>query len=99
MVNYVTVSSDTAMGVLTKLTGGFLHVGMSGGQAHTAALAVMQGIVAKQASVLAFQDVFLITAVLCALGIIPALFIKDKTTAKMEEKSNEVSGQAAYQKA
>jgi EmrB/QacA subfamily drug resistance transporter len=99
LVNYVTASSDTAMGVLAKLTGGFLYSGMFSGQAHTAALTVMQGIVAKQASVMAFQDVFLITAALCALGIIPALFIKDKTTAKLEEKNNEISGQVEYQNA
>jgi EmrB/QacA subfamily drug resistance transporter len=99
LVNYITDSSDTAMSILTTLTGGFLHNGMSSGQAHTAALTVIQGMVAKQASVIAFQDVFLITAVLCALGIIPALFIKDRTTVKMEEKNDEISGQVEYLKA
>lgn len=98
LVNYVAVGSDAAVGVLKKLTGGFLHSGMSGEQAHTAALAIMQGMVAKQASVLAFQDVFLITAALCALGIVPALFIRERG-AKAAEKDREIIEQVEYQKA
>lgn len=99
LVNYITNSSDAVTSVLAKLTGGFSLSGMSSGQAHAAALTVVQGIVAKQASVMAFQDVFLITAALCALGVIPALFIKDKTTPKIEEENNEIIGQVECQKA
>ena len=88
LVNYVTTSSDTAMGTLATLQSGFVHSGMSAIQAHSAALVIVQGIVTKQASVAAFADVFLITALLCAIGIIPALFIKDRTTTKIAVKNS-----------
>jgi len=68
------------------LQGGFIHNGMSAGQAHSAGLMILQGMVTKQASVAAFADVFLVTALLCAIGIIPALFIKDATKKSVEEK-------------
>ena len=85
---YVTTSSDTAMEVLAALQSGFVHSGMSAGQAQSASLLTLQGMVIKQASVAAFADVFLITALLCAIGIIPALFIKDRKKTKKEEKTN-----------
>jgi len=88
LVNYITTSSDTAVTTLAILQGGFVHSGMSAAQAHSAALVILQGMVAKQASVAAFADVFLITALLCAIGIIPALFIKDPTATRVEEKNS-----------
>lgn len=84
--NSITTSSDTAMGVLSTLKAGFMHSGMSTNEAYAAALMTMKGMVASQASVTAFQDVFLITAMLCAVGIIPALLIKGGGSAK--EKNN-----------
>lgn len=98
LINYVTPSSDMTMEVLTTLTNGFMHNGLAAVQAQAAALTTMQGMVAKQASVIAFQDVFLITALLCALGIIPALLIRDSAT-KVKEENIEIICQIEYQKA
>jgi len=88
LVNYINTSSDTAMGTLATLQGGFIHTGMSAGQAHSAALVALQGMVTKQAAVAGFADVFLITALLCALGIIPALFIKDPVAIRIKENDS-----------
>ena len=93
LVHYITVSSETAMGTLARLQAGFMHNGMSAAQGHSAALMTLQGMVTKQAAVAAFADVFLITALLCAIGIIPALFIKDRTIKRVEVKKGKDSAE------
>lgn len=74
---YLDSGSQAASQLLSALQGGFVHEGFSAGEAKLLALNMLQGMVTKQAAVAAFGDVFLITAVLCALGIIPALFIQE----------------------
>lgn len=75
--NYISLSSEPAAQTLSLLQGGLLQNGLSLAQANTAALSLLQGLVSKQAAIAAFDDVFLITAALCALGILPALLIQD----------------------
>ncbi len=75
--NFVTLASDTAARTFTTMQSYFLHNGYFAGEAKALALTVMKGMVTKQATILAFEDVFLVTAVLCAIGVIPALFIRD----------------------
>ena len=75
--NYLNPASETAVRVLSTLQSYFVHGGNSLGEAKIMALTVMKSMVTKQAAILAFKDVFLITGVLCALAIVPALFIRD----------------------
>jgi len=75
--NYIHGASEPVTQLVTILQGGFAQQGFAAAEAKVAALTVVQGLVTKQAAIAAFGDVFLITAVLCAIGIIPALFIQD----------------------
>jgi hypothetical protein len=50
---------------------------MPAAQAHGAALALLQGMISKQAAVMAYGDVFQIVALLAALGVLAATLIKD----------------------
>lgn len=87
---YLDSSSHAAAHTLVTLQSGFVHEGFSAGQAKLLALNMLQGMVSQQAAIAAFGDVFLITAVLCAIGIIPALFIQDAKKSKQTmSKSNE----------
>lgn len=76
--SYLNVSSDAANRTLLALQGNFMHNSFSTGEAKAAALTVLKGLVAKQAAIASFEDVFLITAILCAIGVLPALFIQDR---------------------
>lgn len=75
--NYINPASETAVRLLSTLQSYFVHSGNSLGEANLMALTVVKSMVAKQAAILAFKDVFLLTGVLCALAIVPALFIRD----------------------
>ncbi|MDB5098436.1 MAG: drug resistance transporter, EmrB/QacA subfamily [Cyanobacteria bacterium RYN_339] len=55
-----------------------LTMGNTAMEAHAVAGASMAGLIAKQASVLAFQDAFYAAGVVMFLGIIPCLFVKKK---------------------
>lgn len=50
-------------------------------EAQQKAGAMMGGMVAKQASVLAFQDAFYAAAIVMMLGMVPAMFVRKKATA------------------
>ncbi len=78
LADYVHTASPAATGMLAALQAGFMQSGMAAGQAHGAALAVLQGIVAKQAAVMAYGDVFQIVALLAALGMLAALLIREE---------------------
>lgn len=79
---YVNNSSEVATHTLAMLQSSFVHKGYALGEAKAMAITVMQGMVTKQAAVAAFEDVFLVTAILCTLGILPALFIQDSKKTK-----------------
>lgn len=84
--NYLNTSSEAVNQTVKSMQGYFMHSGSSLGEAKVMTLAVLKGMVAKQAAVLAFDDVFLTTALLCAIGVIPALLIRDR---KRENKQLE----------
>ena len=79
LTEYVASGSDTALRTLNAFQAGFMQSGMPAGQANTAALSMLQGLVSQQAAVAAFGDVFLVTAVLCAVGVAFALLITDSS--------------------
>lgn len=80
-VNYINGSSEPVSKMLGALQAGFSQKGFALGEAKVMALSVMNGLVAKQAAIAAFDDVFLIIAGLCALGILPCLYIRDRNKA------------------
>lgn len=77
LTEYIHSGSETVSRTINMLQVSFIHNGMPAGQAQTAAAVVLQGMVTKQASIAAFDDVFLVTAILCSLGVVLAMFIKD----------------------
>lgn len=77
LADRVTTASPAAAGALAALQAGFAQAGLAAGQAHGAALAVLKGIVVKQAAVMAYGDVFQAVALLAALGVLAALLIRD----------------------
>jgi MFS family permease len=79
---HVTVSSEIALSMLTTLQGGFMQSGLAVDQAKIAAYSVLNSLIAKQAAVQAFEDVFMVTAALSAVGILAALLIKDAKSNK-----------------
>lgn len=91
---YINTSSSAAQVFLSSVQAGFVHSGMYAGQAYTAALTTLSGVVAKQAAVMAYEDVFRIAALLAAVGIIAALFIRDGGKTNV----NEMTRQADHEK-
>lgn len=75
--NYLTAGSLSANQTLAMLQNSFAHQGFTLAEAKVLALNTLQGLVTQKAAIAAFDDVFLVTAVLCAIGILPALFIQD----------------------
>jgi predicted MFS family arabinose efflux permease len=75
--NYINSTSEAVNNTLSVLQAGFRQKGFSIAEAKAMALSLMQGMVSKQAAIAAFGDVFLITAVLCSLAILPCLLIQD----------------------
>ena len=91
--NYLDSGSHLVTSTLAALQNNFILDGMSPAAAKLLALSSLQGMVSQQAAVAAFDDVFLITAVLCAAGILPALFIRDTKSQPVEEKSGKLPEQ------
>ncbi|MDT8901592.1 DHA2 family efflux MFS transporter permease subunit [Anaeroselena agilis] len=90
LAEYVNTASSAASQMLSALQGGFMQSGLPAVQAKGAALAVLQGMIAKQAAVIAYGDVFKIVAFIAALGVLAATLIKsDKKPAPEEEASEE----------
>ncbi|MDF2635055.1 MAG: drug resistance transporter, EmrB/QacA subfamily [Pelosinus sp.] len=90
--DYIGNSSQVASHALSVLQNSFVHKGFTLVESKALALNVLQGMVSKKAAVAAFEDVFLVTAILCAIGIIPALFIQDgkkNTTSSIKSQEKE----------
>lgn len=81
----VSASSLVAQQFLLVVQSYLSQGGMYSDQAHTAALSTLAGILAKQAAVMAYDDVFRIAAFLAGLGIIAALFIRDGKSVSAHE--------------
>lgn len=87
----LTSSSDIAKSTVVILQSGFAQSGMSFEQAKLSAYSILNSLIAKQAAVQAFEDVFMVTAALSALGILAALFIKDASGLKKLPADKSVS--------
>lgn len=75
--NHINTSSEAVKQVLTQIQMVFTHNGMPSEQAYGVAMATLKNLVAKQAAVMAYSDVFLITAGLAVLGAMMALMLKE----------------------
>jgi DHA2 family multidrug resistance protein len=76
VASHVTATDPISLERLAAATQGFLSTGLDLASSRTAALAALQGSVARQAMVLAFEKVFLISG-LMFLAIVPLLiFLK-----------------------
>lgn len=74
---YVNASSAPAAKLIAAIQAGFMQDGLPALQAHGAALALLQGMIMKQAAVMAYGDVFRIVALLAALGVLAATLIRE----------------------
>lgn len=70
-------SSAIAQQFIAGIQGGLMQGGLPADQAYGVALATLQGILSKQAAVMAYNDLFQIAALLASLGIIAAFLIRD----------------------
>jgi EmrB/QacA subfamily drug resistance transporter len=70
-----TPDSGSTLGVLSMAQVALQKAGMSVQAAHQAAIALLYQVTALKAAVLAFDRVFVIGAVILAIGLIPALFL------------------------
>jgi EmrB/QacA subfamily drug resistance transporter len=75
--NYIDTSPSMAQQAISGIQAGLVQSGMQSNQAYAAALAVLQGMVSKQAAVMAYSDIFQIAALLASLGVIAALLIRN----------------------
>ncbi len=71
MVRRITPGNATAMAAINRLTNQFMAGGLPQVQAHAMALGQVAGMVVRQATALAFQDVYWLTAMVT----IPAIFM------------------------
>jgi len=90
---YVNTSSAAAAKTLAALQAGLVQSGMPAAQAHGAALALLQGMISKQAAVMAYGDVFQIVALLAALGVLAATLIKDAPQKPAGPENTETPGE------
>jgi hypothetical protein len=74
---YVDQSSAAAARLLAAVQAGLVQSGMPAAQAHGAALALLQGMVTRQAAVMAYGDVFQIVALLAVIGVLAAFLIRE----------------------
>jgi EmrB/QacA subfamily drug resistance transporter len=97
IANHVNTSSEVAKQVLTQIQGLLAHNGMPSEQASEVAFATVKNLVARQAAVMAYSDVFLITTVLAVLGAMMALLLKDnKIKAEQTPHSEFVTTQVMH---
>lgn len=75
--NHVNTSSDVAQQVLAQTQGMLTHNAIPPIQAHLIAIGTLQGLVNKQAAIMAYSDVFQIAAGLAVLGAIMAMLLRD----------------------
>ncbi|HWQ61723.1 MAG TPA: DHA2 family efflux MFS transporter permease subunit [Negativicutes bacterium] len=76
LADYVNASSSAATKLIAAIQAGFMQSGMPAAQAHGAALTLLHGMIAKQAAVMAYGDVFQIVALLAVLGVLAAALIR-----------------------
>ncbi|MCE5284693.1 MAG: DHA2 family efflux MFS transporter permease subunit [Pelosinus sp.] len=74
--DYINSSSQAVSFALSTLQNYFGHNGFTLGQSQSLTLNTLQEMVTRQAAIAAYEDVFLVTGILCAVGILPALFIQ-----------------------
>ncbi len=79
-----TPDSGSTLGILSLAQVTLQKAGMSLESAHQGAIALLYQVVALKAAVLAFDRVFLLGAIILAIGVIPALFLHG--TAKPRQK-------------
>lgn len=77
LLSYIDSSSATVQQVIAGIQGGLMQSGLASTQAYQAALSLLQAMVAKQAAVMAYGDLFQIAALLASLGVIAAFLIRD----------------------
>jgi DHA2 family multidrug resistance protein len=88
MAEYINTSSLSAQQAIGSLQKMFILHGSVVTTAKTQSLAVLSQLVQRQSYVFSFDDTFLVTALTCFVGLIPALLIKEK---KQQTKSAPVS--------
>ncbi|MBP7868462.1 MAG: DHA2 family efflux MFS transporter permease subunit [Firmicutes bacterium] len=71
----ITAQNLSALDLLHQMQGHFVSLGDAGGLASQKALAVLGAVVHREAATTGFSDCFLVAAWICALGVIPALFL------------------------
>lgn len=74
---YIDSSSSIAQQAIAGIQAGLVQSGMQSTQAYAVALTVLHGMVAKQAAVMAYSDLFIIAALLASLGIIAATMMRN----------------------
>jgi len=80
MAEYMNNTSAATAKTLASTESLFLHHGSVLSTAKLQAVAVLSQLVQRQAYVFSFDDTFYVAALICFIGIIPALLIKEKTT-------------------
>lgn len=83
--DYVSFSSPAIDNAYLLLYGLYKDSGINELGAQGLALKKLHGLVVYKAAVLSYQDVFLVTACICAVGVLAALFIRDKNKQKQTE--------------
>lgn len=78
MAEYINTTSLSAQKITGSLQSLFTLHGSVIVTAKTQSLAVVSQLVQRQAYIFSFDDAFLVTALLCFVGLIPALLIKEK---------------------
>ncbi len=76
--SYLTAPGTMTRQIVAGLQTGLIRDGIPANQAYTAALAILNSLVTKQAAVMAYGDVFQIAALLAGSGVIAALLIRDR---------------------
>lgn len=93
--NHVNTSSDAAKQVIALTQGMLTHNAIPSAQAHAIAIGTLQGLVAKQAAIMAYGDVFQIAAGLAVVGAIMAVMLKENK--KVTEKALSLESEDSLQ--
>jgi DHA2 family multidrug resistance protein len=89
LVPHVTASSQAAMDRIQGLTSTFMHRGLAPVQAREMALRALDGIVERQATLLAFNKVFLLAGI-AFLFVLPLLYFLKVPDEKSDEKKEKI---------
>jgi DHA2 family multidrug resistance protein len=85
----VTASSQAAVDRMQGMTSTFMHRGFAPVQAREMALRALDGIVERQATLLAFNKVFLLAGI-AFLFVLPLLYFLKVPDEKTEEKKEKI---------